>query len=184
MTNHRNDERTVHCPVEECDATPLARGINLHLRQSSGHGHGQQGEVPDHLSTENLETVGNREVEMDYPDERDTEHLPRLCPYCSQSFEGKNGVQIHLSHVAGRNNHPKDVDEQHSEEDFPVVEVDKRGNITRVVGQSRDDGTVDVEKGVVPVERVYGFIADLLADDRQKVAQQARRALLESDTAN
>jgi hypothetical protein len=80
MTNHTNDERTVRCPVDGCDATPLARGINLHINRSSGGGHGPAGEVPSDISLDNLETVGEREVEMDYPEERDNETHARLSP--------------------------------------------------------------------------------------------------------
>jgi hypothetical protein len=183
MTNHCNDERTVHCPVDGCDATPLARGINLHLRQSSGEGHGQHGEVPDHVSTENLETVGNREVEMDYPEQRDSEQVTRICPYCSRPFEGKNGVLIHLSHVAGRKNHPENADEGHSEGDFPVVEIDSKGNITSVAGESQEYEAVDFENGAVPVQRVYHLIAELLSENRQRAAKQTRRLLLGTEPA-
>jgi len=83
MTNHPNDERTVRCPVDGCDAEKLARGIHLHVRQSSGDGHGPQGEVPDSINFENLDTVGEQTVEMDYPEERNNEKEARLCPYCS-----------------------------------------------------------------------------------------------------
>ncbi len=176
MTNHANDERTVRCPVEGCDATPLARGINLHVLRSSGNGHGPQGEVPDHISLDNLETVGNREVEMNYPEERDVEPFARLCPYCSQPCKGKNGVLIHLGQVAGRMNHPEGAAEKHSEEDFPVVEVDDRGNIISRVSDPVD--TQHADDDVVSKRRVYHLIADFMAQGNARAAHRARRQLL------
>ena len=125
----KNDERTVRCPVESCDSTPLARGINLHIMRSSGGGHGPRGEVPDSISLENLETVGAREVEMDYPEERDNEKHARLCPYCSQTFSGVQGLMIHLGQTAGRKNHPANPRDRHEPSDFPHVEVDDDGNV-------------------------------------------------------
>jgi hypothetical protein len=181
--NHKNDERTVRCPVEGCDATPLARGINLHVMKSSGDGHGPRGEVPEHLDFENLETVGTDVVEMDYPEERDTENVARLCPYCSRPWKGKNGVLIHLGQVAGRKNHPKNAAERHSEDDFPRVEVDEQGNITSVVDDaapSRDDA---IENGAVPVQQVYQLIAKLVSENQQQAARQVRQHLIEEDTA-
>ena len=181
MTNHRNDERTVRCPVEGCDATPLARGINLHLNRSNGDGHGPRGEVPDHISTDDLETVGAEAVEMDYPEERDTENVARLCPYCSRPCKGKNGVLIHLGQVAGRKNHPENAAKAHSQEDFPIVEVDEKGNITSVPDEAVSVGDIDPKKGVVPVQQVYQFIAELVADDKRQTARRVRSRLLGED---
>lgn len=179
MTNHTNDERTVRCPVEGCDATPLARGINLHLRRSSGGGHGPQNELPEEIDLDNLTTVGEREVEMDYPEKRDTEDVARLCPYCSQPFSGQNGVLIHLGQVAGRKNHPEDGGEFHSEDDFPEVEVDERGNVVSVVGETNTpEHTETAKAGSVPNQRVYQFIADLLADGEVQTAHRVRKRLL------
>ncbi|MFC7059073.1 hypothetical protein [Halovenus salina] len=179
MTNHRNDERTVHCPVEDCDATPLARGINLHVNRSSGNGHGPRGEVPDRITFENMETVGSEQVEMDYPEERDTEDAVRLCPYCSRPCEGTNGVLIHLGQVAGRRNHPENPDEKHSQEDFPRAEVDEQGNITHLVDGVEEGEQRGSENGMIPVERVYSLIAALLADDEARAAQIVRQHLIE-----
>jgi len=35
---HENEERTVICPVEGCDAEKLARGMHLHVLHSKGDG--------------------------------------------------------------------------------------------------------------------------------------------------
>jgi len=177
MTNHRNDERTVRCPVDGCDATPLARGINLHLMRSSGDGHGPQGDVPDHISTEQLETVGEREVEMDYPEERETEEVVRLCPYCFTPFQGTNGVLIHLGSVAGRKNHPENAAESHSEDDFPRVEVDRQGNVTNVF-DDLENVAEDSTGGGIPKQRVYHLIADLMARGDVRPAHRVRARLL------
>jgi len=177
MTNHTNDERTVRCPVEGCDATPLARGINLHVLRSSGDGHGPQGDVPDHIDLSNLTTVGEREVEMDYPAERDTEEVVRLCPYCFTPFQGTNGVLIHLGAVAGRKNHPEDAGETHNEDDFPRVEVDRQGNITRVFDEleALEDGPSD---GSIPKRRVYHLIAEFMARGEMRSAHRVRTHLI------
>lgn len=184
MTDHRNDERTVRCPVDGCDATPLARGINLHLIRSSGDGHGPQGEVPDHISTDNLESVGSESVEMDYPESRDTENIARLCPYCSTPFKGTNGVLIHLGQVAGRKNHPENASKQHDEHDFPVVEVDEQGNIISVVGDTGDAGIPDTDKDAVSKQQVYHLIADFMANGDAEAAARVRRKLLGIEIEN
>jgi hypothetical protein len=177
MTDHRNDERTVKCPVEGCDATPLARGINLHIRRSSGGGHGPQGEIPDGVSLDNLETVGAREVEMDYPDERESEQVARLCPYCERPFRGSNGVLIHLGQVGGRKNHPENAGEKHTADEFPRVEVDEQGNVTAVADE-RGNHDVTTEKGEIPRQRVYRLIADLVAEGDTEQAHRIRKELL------
>ncbi|QAU12518.1 hypothetical protein EKH57_07160 [Halorubrum sp. BOL3-1] len=181
MTDHSNDERTVCCPVEGCDSTPLARGINLHIRRSSGDGHGPQNEVPDHISLDNLETAGEREVEMDYPEERHTEKHARLCPYCSETFSGISGLMIHLGQTAGRKNHPENPKEKHSPEDFPRVEVDDEGNV-ETVDSTEATSTDDIENAAVPEARVFALLAELVADDDAETAHRLRRALLGDDS--
>jgi hypothetical protein len=96
---------------------------------TAGEGHGEQGDVPDGISFDDLETVGARQVEMDYPEERDSEQVLRMCPYCKRPFRGKEGVMIHLGQLAGRKNHPENAQECHEEDDFPIVHVDDKGNI-------------------------------------------------------
>jgi len=168
---HRNDERTVKCPVEGCDAEVLARGINLHVRRSSGNGHGPRGEVPDDVSFDDLETVGSEAVEMDYPEERDTEQVARLCPYCGTPFTGKQGVLIHLGQVAGRKNHPEDAADKHEPENFPRVTVDEQGNVVEMLGEPTTEDTI-------PISRVYQFIAELQAEGHTEMARKARNHLL------
>jgi hypothetical protein len=131
-------ERVVACPVEGCDATPLARGVNLHILRSSGGGHGEQGDFPDDVSLDDLEEIGRKEVSVNYPDDRESESRARLCPYCRQHFSGKSGVQIHLGQMSGRKNHPPEASALHDPEDFPVVELDEDENITSVVSNPRD----------------------------------------------
>ena len=130
---HRNSEKVVKCPVEGCDAEKLSRGIYLHVLRSAGNGHGEQGEIPDDVDLHDLEEVGTREVEVNYPDERKVETVARLCPYCGDPFKGKNGVLIHLGKVAGRKNHPVNASEVHGPEDFPIVELDDNENVVGVV---------------------------------------------------
>jgi len=182
MTDHSNDERTVICPVEECDATPLARGVYLHVLKSTGRGHGQQDEIPDDISLDGLETAGAREVKMDYPENRDNEKYARLCPYCSATYSGVSGLMIHLGQTAGRKNHPTDPKERHEPLDFPRVNVDENGNIEQVVDSS-DIPEVDSGKGVVAESRVFRLIADLIADGKARMAHRVRRTLLATDNS-
>jgi len=137
MVEQTNPERTVKCPVEGCGAEKLARGIHLHVRQSKGDSHGSQGEIPDDVDFQDLDTVGTRDVSMDYPETRRTEQVGRLCPYCERSFQGKHGVMIHLGRVAGKKNHPENPKEKHDPDDFPIVKVDENGNIVDVVEKRR-----------------------------------------------
>ncbi|PAU79744.1 hypothetical protein CK500_16035 [Halorubrum salipaludis] len=176
---HRNDERTVNCPVDGCEDEVLARGINLHVRRSAGNGHGEQGEVPAGISFDDLETVGSEPVEMNYPEERDTERVARLCPYCGTSFVGKQGVLIHLGQVAGRKNHPEGAADYHRPEDFPRVRVDEEENITAVIEQEPVAGPSGSEV-TIPVARVYHYIGKLLSQNRSEEAQRARRYLLQN----
>lgn len=176
---HRNEERKVKCPVEGCDAERLARGMHLHVLHSKGDGHGPKGVLPDDVSLEDMLTVGTETVEMEYPTERETEQEARLCPYCGEAFTGKQGVLIHLGQVAGRKNHPDDAAERHEPEDFPIVGVDEDENVVRLIEDDAEDG--DREAGpTVPAERVYRYIAELLAKDKQGEANRARRRLLET----
>ena len=176
---HRNDERTVECPVSGCDAEVLARGINLHVRRSTGNGHGKQGAVPEEVSFDDLETVGSEPVEMDYPEERETEQVARLCPYCGTPFTGKQGVLIHLGQVAGRKNHPEDAPERHAPEDFPRVAVDRHENVVGVVDDyPGDSSSSSREEDAVEIEEVYRLVADLLAEGMTEAAARARAQLL------
>jgi len=79
-TNHKNKEKTVICPVEGCEKEALSRGLHLHVRQSTSGNHGTQGEVPIDVGLENPEAAGEREVEMEYPEDRDSEDVARLWP--------------------------------------------------------------------------------------------------------
>ena len=179
---HLNDERTVHCPVGECDETPLARGVHLHVMRSSGNGHGPQGEVPTGITFDDLETAGSREVSMDYPETRETEKVRRLCPHCRQPFHGKHGVQIHLGQVAGDEHHPKDAKELHDPADYPIAHVDQHGNVKEVVEgeellptteQRREDDTDDVDDAH---EKTLRELRELGILDEQAI-EDARQAL-------
>ncbi|WP_180271768.1 hypothetical protein [Halorubrum persicum] len=176
---HENEERTVICPVEGCDAEKLARGMHLHVLHSEGDGHGPKGVLPDDVSLEEMVTAGTETVEMEYPTERDTEQEARLCPYCGEAFTGKQGVLIHLGQVAGRKNHPDDAAERHEPRDFPRVGVDEDENVVRLIENDPEDSD-RAEGPTVPAERVYRYIAELLAKNKQGAARRARRHLLET----
>lgn len=132
-------ERIVRCPVQGCDAEHPSRGIHLHLMRSVGEGHGEQGNYPD-VEIDDLDEVGREAIDVDYPEERRSESVARLCPYCHQHFSGKKGVFIHLSLVEGRKDHPANASEIHKPTDFPVVELDAEENITSIMSIPRLGG--------------------------------------------
>jgi len=109
-----NEEDVAECPV--CGKECLKRGLYMHIFQSRdepGEGHYPRFEFPPDIDAEEIRVTDTREVQMDYPDERDTENHARLCPYCSQTFAGINGLMIHLGQTAGRKNHPEDPKDRH-----------------------------------------------------------------------
>jgi hypothetical protein len=183
----RNAERVVKCPVEGCDAEKLARGMHLHVLRSVGNGHGEQGEIPEEVSLDDLEEVGTQEVEVNYPAEREVESVARLCPYCGVPFRGKHGVLIHLGQVAGRKNHPPNASRVHEPEDFPVVELDEDENIVSVassrpttspdsdaVEQESDRSGVFAEFSKEEIDYLYEVIHSETDDERAKnILQQA-----------
>lgn len=180
---HSNEEREVVCPVEQCDETPLARGVHLHVLRSSDDHHGPQGDLPDGIDFDNLETAGARTVDMDYPEHRDTENVARMCTYCERPFRGKHGVMIHLGQVAGRKNHPSDATTRHEPDDFPVVHVDDAENVVEVADsttvmpsteQRREDDSLDPDA-------VKAYIRGLRAEGRDDEADRASRMLGVSD---
>lgn len=130
---HKNNERTVRCPVEGCDEEVLSRALHLHINRKSGNGHGETGTIPEDINLDDAEEVGTAEVEMEYPESRESEEVQRLCPYCERPFQGKTGVMIHLGALSGKKNHPKDAAERHEMNDFPVVRVDENQNVIEIV---------------------------------------------------
>lgn len=177
------EERIVKCPVEDCEKEVLSRAIHLHVLRSAGDGHGQTGEIPDHLDLDpdHLEPAGSREVEVDYPEERREGNVTRLCPYCRIPFRGHRGIQIHLGQVEGRKNHPVNASEIHEPEDFPRVEVDEDGNILAVLDDGPAGSSGQQSMGpTIPVERVYRYIADLYSEGKPEEAARARQRLLDS----
>lgn len=125
-------ERVVRCPIEGCEAEHPSRGIHLHMMRSVGEGHGEQGDYPE-VNTDDLTEVGRETVNVDYPDERESESVARLCPYCRQPFSGKEGVMIHLGLVAGRKGHPENASGVHDSDDFPEAERDADENAIAVL---------------------------------------------------
>lgn len=175
---HVNDERTVHCPVEGCDETPLARGVHLHVRQSVGDGHGPRGSVPKDIDFSNLTTAGERSVEMDYPESREEEETVRLCPYCRRPFKGKRGVLIHLGQMTERDTHPDDPTDV-DPSDFPVAEVDREGFIHEVTESGIPlPPSERRHNGQTFTERVEEYIEELEAEGRTEEVERVREMLL------
>lgn len=181
---HKNDEKTILCPVEGCEEETLARGLHLHVMRSAGDGHGPHMEVPPDLDLEAAEEVGKREVEMDYPEERETEKVARLCPYCERPYRGKHGVMIHLGQVEGRKNHPEDATERHDPDDFAIVHVDENENVIEVVEEptvmpstERRRESSD-EMGELDPDKVKQYIEDLRSQGLDEEADHAEEMLL------
>jgi hypothetical protein len=166
-------EKVVACPVEGCDSEHPSRGLHLHLMRSVGDGHGPQGETPD-VDVDDLTEVGRQEVDVDYPDERESESVVRLCPYCHNHFSGKEGVAIHLGLVEGRKNHPRNASDFHSPEDFPVVKLDEKENIISVI----ESGENTVDEGAD--EEVF---ATLRKSEVDTLYEAIREAGLENEQA-
>jgi hypothetical protein len=175
-----NDERTVKCPVEGCDSTPLARGVHLHIMRSNGNGHGDQGNVPSDVTLDNLETVGEKKVEMDYPEDRKTESVARMCPYCQRPFRGSHGVMIHLGQMAGRKNHPEDAAERQEPEDLPVVHVDENENVIEVVEGDQTMPSTDRrrdDENSLDNDAAKAYVNTLRAEGKHEEADKAARML-------
>lgn len=171
---HENEERTVLCPVESCDATPLARALHLHVMQSADERHGDQGDIPDEVNLDAAKDAGTQRVEMEYPTEREQDDEPRLCPYCGETFAGGKALMIHLGQVTGRDDHPEDVAEKHDPEDFP--RADDAGGSPPHLFEREPAGA---KAGpYIRAERVYAYIGMLMAEGKTTTAQRARRCLL------
>jgi hypothetical protein len=182
MAKSTNEERLVRCPVDGCSYEGLSRGLHLHVRQSSGGGHGPNGDIPENLNFDNLETVGTQNVELDYPDSRQVEETARLCPYCGRAFRGYQGVKIHLGQKQGKGVHPEDAVEETTKEDTPVAHVDEDMNVIEVVEEASlmpsTKRRLESDSDSVPIERVQEFIVGLEEDGFQECADRARDELL------
>jgi len=181
---HKNDEKTVRCPVEGCGKETLARGLHLHVRRSTGNGHGKSDEIPEDVNLEDAEVVGTREVEMEYPEERESEKVARLCPYCERPFRGKHGVMIHLGQTAGRKNHPEGPKKKHDPDDFAIVHVDENENVVEIVEEgtampSTERRRKEVgEIGSLSEEKVREYIENLRDQGLDNEADMAEEMLL------
>lgn len=180
-TNHRNKESVVQCPVEGCAYEGVARGIHLHVLQSSGSGHGPNGDIPGSLNFEDLEKVGEKDVTMSYPDERFEESVARLCPYCGSAFNGFRGVAIHLGQKDGQGVHPegaKDIDK----EDCPIAHVDDDMNVIELVEENSimpsTKRRIKAESESVSIDLVHEFIEGLREDGYENIAERAVEEML------
>ena len=177
----RKKERTVRCPVEGCEAEKLARGIHLHVMQSSGNGHGPKGEVPDGLAFDELETVGKQEVGASQPQQGATERELRQCPYCDEPFKGRRGLGAHFSQLAGRKGHPDGMEEFPAPADCPVVRLDQNDNIIEIMNDNDPETVEDTATEADAMKAaIHQYIADLWSEGRREEAAHAERRLLDS----
>lgn len=174
-----NEERVVRCPAEGCDAEVLARGLHLHVMRKDDNAHGPSGDVPDGLDAAHAETVGSRPVDVDYPDDRESEKVMRQCLYCRNVYRGKQGIAIHFGQVVGRKNHPKERDAFVDPEDCAVVTVDENENVLSVIDEEDPaHSDADSDEGGVSMKRVSRYIAELEAGGKAEEAARARDRLL------
>jgi hypothetical protein len=139
--------------------------------------------MPDGINLDDAETVGDREVEMSYPEEREAESVARLCPYCERPFRGKQGVMIHLGQMAGRKDHPDNGSEIHDPGDFAVVEVDENQNVVNIVKEptlmpSTERRLEDDDGPTIDREQVKAHIQELRDQGLDEQADQAEKMLL------
>lgn len=179
-TKHNNSESVVKCPVNDCNHEGLSRGIHLHVRQSSGDGHGPHGDVPENLNFDDLEQVGEKDVQMDYPDERNEEDVVRLCPFCGRAFNGFRGIKIHVGQKKGHGVHPDDATDI-TKEDCPIAHVDDDMNVIEIVEENaimpstkrRIEG-----EDTVDYDDVLQLVEEFEDEGEQEVADRIRDRLL------
>ena len=180
-----NEERTVLCPAVYpdggiCEHEVLARALHLHVRQKSDEAHGPHGEVPDALDLSEAPEAGTKSVTIDYPEEREKDATARQCPYCGNTFRGKQGVSIHFGQVVGRKNHPADRDEFPEPEETPIVRLDENENVVEVVDPgAMMPSTRDRLESQHNTETVQEFLARLRAMGRDEQANAVEDALEE-----
>lgn len=175
-----NPEDIVKCPVEGCDHEGLSRGMHLHIRQSSGNGHGPHGDVPEHLDLSTLEKVGEQDVDIDYPETREIENVARLCPYCGRAFRGYQGVKIHLGQKKGQGVHPEDANETEKSE-TPIAHVDEDMNVIELVeeGAMMPSTKRRIEdEDSIKQEDVVDLIDEFEEEGNEDVADRIRAKLL------
>lgn len=179
-TSHNNQESVVKCPVNGCDHEGLSRGIHLHVRQSSGDGHGPHGDTPEKLDFDDLEVVGEKGVKMDYPDERSEEDVVRLCPFCGSAFKGFRGIKIHVGQKRGQGVHPEDAIEI-TKDDCPIAHVDDDMNVIELVEENaimpstkrRIEGGNSIE-----YDDVVSLIEEFEDEGKNEAADRIRSELL------
>jgi hypothetical protein len=180
-TQHTNEEKVVQCPVDGCEHEGLSRGIHLHVRQSSGGGHGPHGDTPESLDFDNLKEVGTKDVKMDYPDERTEEDVVRLCPYCGRAFNGFRGIKIHVGQKTGQGVHPEDATEI-TKNDCPIAHVDDDMNVIELVEENAIMPSTKQRilngNDSIPKSEVLEFIEGLEGDGEQELADRVRDGLL------
>ena len=180
-TNHHNDESVVKCPVEGCAYEGVSRGIHLHVMQSSGDGHGENGDVPPQLDFDDLEVVGEKKVSMNYPDQQNIEDAARLCPFCGRAFNGIRGIKIHVGQKAGQGVHPDDATDI-TKEDCPIAHVDDDMNVIELVEENAimpsTKRRIESDIDSVSVDRVHEFIDSLRKDGEHEIADRAESELL------
>jgi hypothetical protein len=169
----RNLEDKVVCPIEGCDSETAARGLHLHIYHTDdpeGEGHYPRGEVPPDFNKDNIEVIGKQSIQMDYPDEQELEDAKYLDTYTGKAYKGKRGLMIHLGQMEGQENIPSNVTDRHDADDFPMVKVDEKGNITDVLRWSSGDVPAiepylpwyeDRDKGFIERRKVKELVKEL-----------------------
>lgn len=171
MPTTTNEEDTAECPV--CAKEVPKRGLFMHIFQSDdpdGKDHYPRFEVPPNIDIEDVKVTGKTEVGMQYPDKQNLEEVYYLDTYTGKAYEGKRGLMVHLGQQAGKNNIPDDVTDRHDADDFPIVDIDKDGNVTEIIKEAQGDVPpiepyvpwyTDDEEGYVQRKKIRTFVDNL-----------------------
>jgi hypothetical protein len=153
----------------------------FHTDDPEGEGHYPRYEVPPDFSRDDVEVVGKKEVEMDYPDDQGLDEGQYLDTYTGKAYEGKRGLMIHLGQMAGQHNIPEDIAERHDPEEYSKVETDEKGNITEVLRYP--DGSVPPIEPYLPwyTEEDSGYVKRSKIVEMIKIAKQSDTGVISAN---
>jgi ribosomal protein L37AE/L43A len=171
---HTNKENKLKCPY--CDSTLKSRGMYQHIWRSGDEAHGGHKQVPDDWEDTEPEVVGQDNVSMHVPTEKQYDHKKSTCKHCGENFQGTHGLSVHLSRV-NDNIHPDDADVESAgirvPDDFTDDEILSVGSD---LGGERG-GTQDVPDGYVPLADVIETIATIEGQGNEEAAEELRRTI-------
>lgn len=116
------------CPF--CNEPKDSQGLYMHVRNTSGDGHGEYGSVPEGFEVRDAELVTEDQDTVEVEElQQDAEQAPNtlfVCDYCGQDKKGERGLAIHLSKSAGDEMHPEGA--SINDGNFATVPADENYN--------------------------------------------------------